>query len=85
MKNAEKLDDITKFLKEIVSEEIKEPVESIGEDQHFFEFGFDSINSLYLMERIEKHFEIEINQLYFWDYPTIRSFSEFLFQEKNNL
>jgi len=82
MKNAEKIEDVISFLKQVVAREIKEPIEEIGEDKHFYEFGFDSVSSLYLMDEIEKHFDIQINQLNFWDYPTIRTFSEFLFREK---
>lgn len=83
MENAGSVEDVITFLQQIVAEEIKEPVEGIDIDMHFYEFGFDSISSLYLLEQIEQHFKIQLNQLYFWDFPTIRGFAQQVFEEQS--
>ena len=81
MKNADNVEQVVNYLKEIIATELKQTVEEIDENVEFHEFGFDSINSLVLLDKAEKHFDIELNPLFFWDYPTIRSFSEHVFEE----
>ena len=81
MKNADSVEDVISFLKKIIAEETNVSPDSIDIDIEFFQFGLDSINSLVLLDQAEKEFGIELNPLFFWDYPTIRSFSEHIFEE----
>ncbi len=81
MKNASSSQEVIDFIKGIIAEEIKESPEKIDVDSEFFEFGLDSINSLVLLDKAEKHFDVELNPLFFWDYPTIRTFGEHIYKE----
>jgi acyl carrier protein len=47
-------------------------------------FGLDSINSVYILQQLEDFLNLELSPLLFWDYPTIKSLSIYLYQLKNN-
>lgn len=69
------IDSLIKVVTRIVAEETQLKEEQIDVDKHLGTFGLDSINSIYLLERLENEFKVELNPLMFYDYPTIRSFS----------
>ena len=73
--------EIKAFIKNIIAQELKEPVESISETANFHEFGLDSINSVFLLDKVQLEFNVELTPLYFWDYPNIESFSNQIFKE----
>jgi acyl carrier protein len=61
--------------KTIVADEMKCTPEEINEDETFHELGLDSINSVFMMEEVEKEYNVTLSSLSFWDYPTIRLFA----------
>ena len=85
MENAKSSQEIIEFLKQAIARETKDPIASIDVDTNFFEFGFDSINSLYLIQELEDYFDVELNPLYFWEYPSIRLLAEQIHKEFSTL
>lgn len=77
MKNITKA-EIADFLKKEVSKECNVRVEDIDISLHFVDFHMDSLQAVYIMDRLEKYIGVELSPLYFWDNPTIESLSEFL-------
>ncbi len=80
MKNVTKA-DIVDFLKQEVSKECEIPVAEVDTRVAFVNFRMDSLKAVYIMDRLEKYVGEELSPLYFWDYPTIDSLSEFLCKE----
>jgi len=71
-------DTIINVFKEIVAAETQQPVKEIDEDATFHNLGLNSLTSVYIMEEMENRFNIQLNPMQFWDYPTIRLFSKFI-------
>ncbi len=67
--------EILIYMKEIISAETNIPVESIKDTNTFFELGLDSINAVYLLELAEQKYKITLSPLDFWDYPTLKGFT----------
>jgi acyl carrier protein len=53
-------------------------LEEIHDNADFFSLGLDSISCVYVLDKLEKKIDLELNPLYFWDYPTVESLSGFL-------
>jgi acyl carrier protein len=70
-----KVELIELFKKEVAAETKDEP-HTISEFESFLSLGLDSITCIFLLERMEKNLGIELNPIWFWDYPTIDSFSD---------
>jgi acyl carrier protein len=77
MKNVTK-SAIIEFLKQEVSKECRVPYEAVNADLPFADFAMDSLQAVYVMDRLEKFIGVELSPLYFWDYPTIDSLSDFI-------
>lgn len=73
-------EEITKFLQKAIAEETKLEIQKIDPDQYMGAFGLDSINSVYVLQHLENFLEAELSPLLFWDYPTINSLSQYLYQ-----
>lgn len=67
--------ELVKLISRIVSEETQLDLELVNPDKHWASFGLDSINSIYLLEKLENELGVDLNPLMFFDYPTIRTFS----------
>ncbi|MCB0487993.1 MAG: acyl carrier protein [Cyclobacteriaceae bacterium] len=67
--------DLIQLVSRIVSEETQLDLELVSPDKHWATFGLDSINSIYLLEKLENELGVDLNPLMFFDYPTIRTFS----------
>lgn len=80
MKNVTKT-AIIEFLKQEVSKECRVPYETVNETSPFVDFSMDSLQAVYIMDRLEKFIGAELSPLYFWDYPTIGSLSDFIERE----
>ena len=78
------IEDVIRYLVNLIAEEFNVDPEGIDIDKEFVELGFDSVNALVILDRIEKEFKLELNTLYFWDYPTVRSFAEQIFKDITN-
>lgn len=67
--------ELIQLVSGMVAEETQLELEQITPDKHWASFGLDSINSIYLLEKLENELGIDLNPLMFFDYPTIRTFS----------
>ena len=73
--------DLIKLFKEEIAQELSITVDEISVHETFLSIGLDSITAIFLLERLEKKLQIELNPIWFWDYPTINSFTQFLTSE----
>lgn len=74
------LEEIIAFVKEKVASETKLNPTQIDPDQYLGVYGLDSINSVHILVELERFTDLELNPLLFWDYPTIKSLSNHLYQ-----
>lgn len=68
--------DIADFLTVKIAEAIGSAANEINPDEEFISLGLDSMHAIFLIDEIEKQFDIEINPHSFWEYPTINTFSK---------
>lgn len=71
-------DQLIQFFKTKIAEELRIPLDEIDPTIEFINFGMDSVNSIFVLQHLEKITGIELNPLLFWEYPTIESFSRYL-------
>jgi acyl carrier protein len=70
--------EVIQILKSEISREGGIPVAEIADGADFFSLGLDSISCVYVLDRVEKKIKIELNPIYFWDYPTVETLSCFI-------
>jgi len=75
------LNEIIAFLQKEIAKETNIDVKEINPDEHMGAFGLDSINSVYVLDKLEKFLKIDLNPLLFWDYPTVKSLSQHLHEK----
>lgn len=63
------------FVHRKVADALGASVADINPDDEFMSLGLDSMHAIFLIDEIEKHFNLEINPHSFWQFPTINSFS----------
>jgi len=63
--------EILNTLKHEIAKETGLPVSDIDDHATFNSLGLDSISSVFILDKIEKQLKIEMNPLFFWDYPTV--------------
>lgn len=80
MKN-HNLNELIHLLQQLIADEVHMSIESLDVDQYMGAFGLNSINSIYVLERLENVLGLELNPLLFYDYPTIRTFCEHILKE----
>ena len=68
--------EVIAILKSEIARESGLPIEEIGDDVDFFSLGLDSISCVYVLDRVEKKIKMELNPIWFWDYPTVELLSE---------
>jgi len=68
--------ELIELFKMEVATETKDDLTTISETDNFLSLGLDSITCIFLLERMEKHLGIDLNPIWFWDYPTIDSLSD---------
>ena len=76
-----KREDLLTVIKEAIAEETSVPIGQIEESQAFITMGLDSLSSIVILNKIEDKFNVELNPIYFWDYPTLGQFADFLLKE----
>lgn len=69
------LTEIIDFFKEIVAKETSCQPDEIDINDSFHALGLDSINAIFVLDKLEIKYNISLSPLLFWDYPTIQSFS----------
>ena len=70
------LEDIQNIFTRMVADETGSNQSDLNLDDTFHSHGLDSVSGIFVMEKLEKEFNILLTPLDFWDYPTIRLFSE---------
>ena len=76
-----KREDLIEVIKKLIAEETGIPLNEINDSDTFFSLGLDSVSCIFLMDKLEKEFQVELNPIHFWDYPSIDTYSEFLKHE----
>jgi len=73
--------EVLNILKSLISEETGIAVAEINDTDTFFNLGFDSVSCIFLLDKVEKKLNAEINPMHFWDYPSLDTYTDFLLQE----
>lgn len=68
--------DILSALKEEIAKEAGVAVSNVDTDATFSSLGLDSISSIFVMNELELKLGIEMNPMFFWDYPTVSKLAE---------
>lgn len=76
-------EELIGIIKKLVSEETGISTAEIQDTDSFFNLGLDSISCIFLMDKLEKQIKMDLNPIYFWDYPTIDTYTDFLMREFN--
>lgn len=64
-----------------VAQTLGAKIEEVNPDEEFMSLGLDSMHAIFLLDEIEKEYEVEINPHSFWEFPTINTFAENLKQQ----
>ena len=75
-------EDIQNHFIQLITEEQGIAATEVDVHASFQTFGLDSISSIYLLDKLEDHFGVELNPIEFFDYPTIEQFSTYLLEVK---
>ncbi|HEY9488595.1 MAG TPA: acyl carrier protein, partial [Chryseosolibacter sp.] len=70
--------EILNTLKEEIARETGIPVTQVDEDASFYSLGLDSISAVFVLDEVERKLKIEMNPMFFWDYPTVRLLADHL-------
>lgn len=73
--------DLLEFIKKEIADETGSKPETIDENTSFHTLGLDSLSSVLILHNIEREFDVELNPIHFWDYPTPASFADFIVKE----
>jgi acyl carrier protein len=73
--------EVLNVLKSLISEETGIAVAEINDTDTFFNLGLDSVSCIFLLDKVEKKLNVEINPIHFWDYPSLDTYADFLLQE----
>lgn len=73
--------EVLNVLKTLISEETGIAVAEINDTDTFFNLGLDSVSCIFLLDKVEKKLNVEINPIHFWDYPSLDTYTDFLLQE----
>ncbi len=71
--------EIIEFFKELIAEETGSKPSEINIDEGFQSLGLDSVNAVFLLEKMERRYKVSLSPLLFWDYPTIKTFSAHIY------
>ena len=63
--------EILNALKAEIAKETGLAPSGIDEHAPFYTLGLDSISSVFILDELEKTLGIEMNPMFFWDYPTV--------------
>gem|GEM_PF-2560927 len=69
-------DEVLNFIKKEIAEETKFPFEKIDANASFHQLGLDSLSAILILHNIEQKFNIELNPIHFWDFPTPALFTD---------
>lgn len=70
--------EIQDMIKDVISDELSVDPTTLDTDQSFHNLGLDSLDSIFLLSKMEERLNIHIDSMSVYDHPTIHSFSEYL-------
>lgn len=70
--------ELIDLFKREISAELSVPLNEVNEQESFLSLGLDSVTSIFILDRLEKHLPLALNPIWFWEYPTIELFCAFL-------
>jgi acyl carrier protein len=71
-------EELIGFIKKEIANETGSGIETIDENVSFHTLGLDSLSAVLILFNIEKEFNVELNPIHFWDYPTPALFADFI-------
>lgn len=72
--------ELITLLKTIIAEETGIAINEIADTDTFFNLGLDSVSCIFLMDKLEKKIKLELNPMFFFDYPSIDTYADFLLE-----
>jgi acyl carrier protein len=70
--------EVLQLLKAEIASETGIPVTEIADSASFFELGLNSISAVFVLDILEKKLKVEMNPLFFWDYPTVELLADYI-------
>lgn len=70
--------DVLHLLKSEIASESGLSISEISDGASFSELGLNSISAVFILDVLEKKLGVEMNPLFFWDYPTVELLAEYL-------
>ena len=70
--------EIAGIIQKLISEETGRSDDLLEHNTEFFNYGIDSLKAVFLLEKLERQFSIQLDPIIFWDYPTIESLAEYI-------
>ena len=69
------MEKVADFIRDKIAETLSTSPADINLNEEFISMGLDSMHAIFLIDEIEKKFDVEINPHTFWEFPTINTFS----------
>ncbi|TQV86004.1 non-ribosomal peptide synthetase [Aliikangiella coralliicola] len=81
---SESLTSITATLKQLLADELHMELDEIDEDAQFVDLGLDSIYGVTWVRKVNEKYQVSIEAIKVYSYPTLAEFSEFVKEEADN-
>ncbi|MEO9869476.1 acyl carrier protein [Ekhidna sp.] len=75
--------EIQKEIKQVIASELSFNTDELDDTKSFHDLGLDSVNSIFLLAKMEEKLSVYIDPMSVYDNPTIKSFSEYLYTQLN--
>ena len=75
------LSEIQTEIKKVIATELALNPDEIEDTKSFHSLGLDSVNSIFLLAKMEERLNVYIDPLSVYDNPTVKSFSEYLYAQ----
>jgi len=72
-------EEINRLIVEFIANELDINPDEVKPEVTFHNQGLNSVNSLFLLNALEDKYGVSVKPIYLWDYPTVRSFTEFFY------
>jgi len=76
--------EIEQIIKNCIAAEIDIKTSSIADDEEFFNLGVNSMQAIFILEKLELAFDISLDPILLWDYPTVSSLANYIEKEIGN-
>jgi acyl carrier protein len=69
------LTEVIHIVKSQIVKETGLDISEIEDTSDFYSLGLDSVNAIFVLDELEKKLKVEMNPMFFWDFPTVEKFS----------